>query len=361
MGRAALTLVILMLGGALPALAETAPTTGQDTVYTGAYSDDWVAAGDLGRLSQIGNPLTFGGTFHHPGEGADNTFHILDQVWQAGATPVANLEIFATSYEIAAGFHDAALIEWAGGVQQWLAAGEGRSLLLAPLVEMNGNWVPWGTDPGNYQIAFRRIHGLFTELGLDETMVRWVWGPNSSSTPPFSITDYWPGEDVVDIVGVSVYNFGGSRGWWGVWPIMDPAMEQLRTVAPDKPYLITQTGTGSSGGDKNRWIMDLFDYAASDPNLVGIVYFNFDKEADWKVWDDRGVAWGWLAANSDDRVRYHFPFNEWFQPGPIPFDPTPDPVELEPPTPTAAPSFAGTELERTSPSYQVRPTRARPE
>jgi hypothetical protein len=350
-----------MVLGAMPAAGSEAVGSAEDLIFTGAYSDDWVAAGDLGRLSQIGSPLTFGGTFHHPGEGASNTYWILEQVWQAGATPVANLEIFASSYEIAAGFHDAAVTEWTTGVQQWLAAGEGRSLFLAPLVEMNGDWVPWGMDPGNYQIAFRRIHGLLTDMGLDETQVRWIWGPNSSSSPPYDITDYWPGDDVVDVVGLSVYNFGGSRGWWDVWPIMDPAMEQLRAVAPNKPYLVTQTGSGSSGGDKNRWIMDLFDYLASDPNLVGLVYFNFDKESDWKVWDDRGVAWGWLAANSDPRVAYEFPFTPWFQPGPIPFDPTPEPAEPEPPSPSVAPRFDGAEFDHSSHTRQVRPTKARPE
>jgi hypothetical protein len=137
-------------------------------------------------------------------------------------------------------------------------------------------------------------------------------------------------------------------------------MAELRGVAPNKPYLVTQTGSGSVGGDKNRWIMDLFSYVATDPNLVGLVYFNFNKEADWKVWDDRGVAWGWLAANSDPRVGYRFPLTSWFQPGPIPFDPSPQPV-VEPTDPSVAPSFRGSELQHASAVRQIRPTRARPE
>jgi hypothetical protein len=143
---------------------------------------------------------------------------------------------------------------------------------------------------------------------------------------------------------------------------MDPVMEQLRTVAPEKPYLVTQTGSGSVGGDKNRWIMDLFSYVATDPNLIGLVYFNFDKEADWKVWDDRGVAWGWLAANSDPRVRYQFPLTSWFQPGPIPFDPTPEPERVEPVVPSVAPSFSGSELmQHASTVHRIKPIGARPE
>ena len=352
--------MLLSLIGGLPAMADVEVISGQDTVYSGAYSDDWVAAGDLGRLRQIGRPLTFGGTFHHPGEGASNTAWILEQVWQSGATPVANLEIFASAYEIAAGFHDPAILEWSVGVQQWLALGEGRSLFLAPLVEMNGDWVPWGMDPGNYQIAFRRIHDLISGTGINETQLRWVWGPNSSSKWPYTIADYWPGDDIVDVVGLSVYNFGGGQGWYDVWPIMEPAMAELRSVAPSKPYLVTQTGSGSSGGDKNRWIMDLFDYIAADGNLVGLVYFNFNKEADWKVWDERGVAWGWLAANTDERVAYEFPLTGWFQPGSLPFDPNPV-VEVIPPAPSAQPIFTGAELARTSTVKQPRPTSARPE
>ena len=72
-----------MVLGAMPAAGSEAVGSAEDLIFTGAYSDDWVAAGDLGRLSQIGSPLPFGGTFHHPGEGASNTYWILERVWQA--------------------------------------------------------------------------------------------------------------------------------------------------------------------------------------------------------------------------------------------------------------------------------------
>ena len=337
-------MVITMLA-AMPASAET-PISGRDLVYTGAYSDDWVAAGDLGQHSAIGQPLTFGGTFHHPLEGLTNTHWILDQVWEAGATPVANLEIFSTSYQIAAGFKDADILEWANSVRLWLDVDESRSLFIAPLVEMNGDWVPWGMDPGNYQIAFGRIHDMFTELGMDETKVRWIFGPNASSTWPHSIADYWPGEDVVDVIGLSAYNRGGSV-WYSFQDVVAPAMEELRALAPSKPFLITQIGTGSSGGDKHQWLIDMFDYSASDPNLVGFVYFNFNKESDWKVWDNSGVAWGWLRASVDPRVQYQFPLTGWFQPGSIPFDAAPEVIQDDEPASAASdtdPSFTGNEV-----------------
>lgn len=332
---------VLVLVGVMPAVAQETTISGRDTVYTGVYSDEWESFQDLSLASRVGPPITFGGTFHHPGEGASNTFWILEQVWRAGATPVANLEVPVSAYEIAAGFYDPQLAEWAASVKQWLDLGEGRSLFIAPMAEMNGDWVPWGMDPGNYQIAFRHVRSTFLGLGMGETQVRWVFAPNSISTWPHVITDYWPGGDVVDVVGLSAYNIGGVDNWLPVSGAMGEAANMLRSVAPDKPFLITQIATSSAGGDKNQWLIDMFDYIADDPNMVGFVYFNFHKEADWKVWDDSGVAWGWLLASQDERVNYQHPLTDWFRPGPLPFSTAPPAPEVVPdPTP---PVFTGDE------------------
>ena len=364
MARFSLVVSILMLLSVLPAAASEHALSGTDVVYTGAYSDDWGAGWDLRQHSAIGQPLTFGGTFHHPTEGMTNTHWILDQIWFAGATPVANLEIFATSYEVAAGFQDAELTEWATSVQIWLERDPTRSLLIAPMAEMNGDWVTWGMDPLNYQIAFRHIRDLFIEMGMDETKVRWVFAPNASSTWPHTIASYWPGADLVDAIGLSAYNRGGTE-WYSLQEVVDPALLELREIAPDKPYLLTQVGTGSSGGNKDQWLIDMFEYTASDPNLVGFVYFNFDKEADWKVWDDAGVAWGWLKGNVDPRVKYEFPLTSWFQPGPLAFNgqvvPQPAVEVIVPEVPAPEPSFTGSEAIATLVHSRRFFTAARPE
>jgi hypothetical protein len=319
--RAAVLTALAVLSAtlAVPALGES------DPVYVGIYSDQWNSELDIRNLGVVGErQVTFGGTFHRPDEGFANTFHILESVWRAEATPVANLEIFASSARIAAGDLDASITEWAGSVQAWLAQGDGRSLLIAPMAEMNGSWVPWGMDPTTFPDAFRRVVTIFRDLGMDETQVRWIWAPNSISSWPVAMTSFWPGSDYVDLVGFSAYNLGGEPdNWVSVTDSLHLASQVLRTVARDKPFLITQIGSGPDGGEQDQWIMDMVDFIREDPNMVGFVYFNFDKEADWRVWDGFEVSEGWARAMQQPQVAHEWPLSGWFQPGPISFDQSP--------------------------------------
>ena len=293
----------------------------QDVVYPGLYSAEWEAGDDLTAFGDAaGMPVTFGGTFHHLFEGEENTVFILDQIWQAGATPVANIEVHVSAADIASGAHDDEIRDWALGVQRWLDADPRHSLIMAPMQEMNGDWVVWGMDPYNYPAAYRRFVEIFAELGMGETQLRWMFAPNAISVFPFAASSYYPGDDVVDIVGLSAYNFGREFGEWStVDDVLFAVTQALRAFGRDKPFLITQIGSSLEGGDREAWLSEMFDFVASHPNYFGFVYFNFDKETNWRVWDGVSVAQGWTDALDDERVLYEFPFESWFRPGPIPF------------------------------------------
>lgn len=315
------------------ALAQTAdaveaPRTGRDTLLTGIYSDQWEAGHDLSGLSAT-TPfhLSLAGTFHLLRESEDGwspavTDRLLEQVWSAKATPLANVNVKHSAYQVARGDADADIALWAGRVRGWLDRGEGRSLLIAPMQEMNGNWVPYGMDPANYRIAFRRFVTIARANGLDETGVRWVFAPNGWSVPPHTMADYYPGDDIVDVVGLSAYNFGAIVDFWTPvdWAIT-AALEEARTFAPLKPFVIAQVGSSTAGGDRDAWIREMFRVTARDPNVVGLVYFNFNKETDWKIWDGVQAAPGWLDGSTSRAVRHIWPLTGWFMPGPIPFQP----------------------------------------
>jgi hypothetical protein len=294
---------------------------GRDLVMPGVFSSEWNSTVDIiGFNTAAGFPVTFAGTFHHLYEGVDNTYWILQRVWEAGAVPVAHLEMPLSSAQVASGAFDADITAWASGLQQWLDADASHVAIVAPLQEMNGNWVPWGMDPLNYRIAYRRVVSILGDLGVNETQVRWMFAPNGVSVFPYSATDYWPGADVVDIVGLSAYNFGQEFGEWNsVDDVLFDATEQLRAFARDKPFMISQVGTSLQGGDREEWLTEMFDFVARDPNHIGFLYFNFDKETNWTVWDGATVAPGWLTALEDERVAFGFPLEDWFRPGPIPF------------------------------------------
>lgn len=327
---ARLVLILLALTGCLlPARAmaseriELKPLT-HEVLLAGVYSDQWVAWPDLiGIGDAAGRKISLTGTFHHLWEsehGIDNTDYILEQAWSAQTTPVANLEIMAPAAAIASGTYDDQIAQWAGRVKAWTDKGGGRSLLLAPLQEMNGNWVPYGMDPAGFKAAYRRIVEIARDLGLDETKVRWVFAPNAWSVAPYSTSEYYPGDDIVDFVGISVYNFGsGVSRWTSVWDSGLAVLDELRSFAPYKPFLITQVGSSTTGGDRDAWLSDLFQTAAWDPNVVGLVYFNFHKETDWKLWDGSNLAEGWREGMRS--TAHIWPLSPWFQPGPLDFTP----------------------------------------
>jgi putative cell wall-binding protein len=298
-------------------------------VAGGIYSTEWSISTDLESLAAAtGKRVTFGGTFHdviendHLINSWSNTREILDEVWKGKATPFANVGINAPAHEIVRGTYDAKIAGWAAHVKQYLDLGAGRTVIIAPLQEMNLRATPWGCDPGSYRTAYRKFVDVFRSMGMDETKVRWAFAPNNWTSPGCgSIADYYPGDAYVDVIGISAYNWGtcvGSR-WESPAQIYGPALKELRTtVNAIKPYLIAQTAAPRSstcGGDQEQWIDNAFSYLSGDPNVVGLIWFNFDKETDWRVWTKPTISTGWSDAMSRSSTTYEWPLASWFKQG----------------------------------------------
>lgn len=297
------------------------------SILVGAYVDDW--SGDaLRAVNEKGQPVSIGGLFHNVDENntfsrvpeqSDRTGWLLERSWQQGATPFSNLQVDVSAAEIASGRHDAAINEWLDHVDAWLDRGEGRRLTIAPLQEMNGVWTPYGcyvndgqvvAEHESYRAAFRRVHDLIA-TSLDPTKVQISWAPNNESSAGCgTLTDFYPGSDYVDVVGISAFNFGEAPdgGWWRTPDeLIRPAVDMLRNVAADKPFLLAQTGSSEIGGNKNAWIVDLFEVVEADPNLVGLIWFDLDKfevgaDMDWEIGSGHIDAW-----RRSDSVEYVFP------------------------------------------------------
>jgi len=83
------------------------------------------------------------------------------------------------------------------------AAGEaGVPIFLRFANEMNGNWVPWYGNPKQYIDKFRLVADVFHQEAPDNVVM--VWAPND--IPVDTITQYYPGDEYVDWVGVSLYS-----------------------------------------------------------------------------------------------------------------------------------------------------------
>jgi len=341
----------------IPAVAAADDIDLEDQVYGGFYSSEFFASEDLEALGIAASALgrvTFGGTFHHVRENDhlegtwSNTREILDEVWKAAATPFANVVVDgASAAAIANGEHDAAIEEWATHIEQFLSIEDGlpqRSVIIAPLQEANGTWVPHGCDPANYQTAYRRFVDIFRSRGIDETRVRWAFAPNGwTPSGCGKIADYYPGDSYVDVLAFSAYNFGscfpGSQ-WTPVSWAVDGPIEDLTAIHPAKPIIVAQiaaprscdtveaSGMGEhrgTGGDQSAWVKDLFEHLRAKNNVAGFIWFNVMKVEpgnnseilmDWRIWDTTSwVSPGWKEGLP--RVRYRWPLSDWFRPGPL--------------------------------------------
>ncbi|MEV0355095.1 glycosyl hydrolase [Nocardia sp. NPDC050697] len=164
--------------------------------------------------------------------------------------------------------------------------------------EFNGDWYPWSGDPECYVRAWRRLHGL---IAAEAPGVRWIWSPNA----PFAQVPaaWYPGDEYVDVVGLDGYNWGTARpgGRW-VRPaeLFGPALAALRELG--KPVLVTEVGCAEAGGSKPAWITELVALLTADPAVAGFVWFDHDKETDWRLCSSPAAARA-MAAALDQEAR----------------------------------------------------------
>ncbi|GAA2514495.1 hypothetical protein Ahu01nite_082230 [Winogradskya humida] len=181
-------------------------------------------------------------------------------------------------------------------------AAQGKPLLVRWAWEMNGDWFEWGgasngKNADGYVSAWRRIHGIFADEGADN--VSWVWSPNWNSSPGDAwnkMQRYYPGDDYVDWVGVSGYNFYKESPATLFNPIVN-------AYGAKKPIIVTETAAIDFGGTtKADWTDDLAAYARRTPELSAIVWFDTDTHNDTNFRIDSTTAslaaYRRMAANS---------------------------------------------------------------
>ncbi|MER6269051.1 glycosyl hydrolase [Streptomyces sp900105755] len=202
---------------------------------------------------------------------------LVQKTWDYGALAFIAWEPFDASLkDIASGKEDDYIRTYAKSV---------KSLNLPVAIsfahEMNGFWYPWGSKKATaaqFTAAFKHVHDLFDDEGA--TQVIWVWSPNVvNPMPKVKLKPYWPGDDYVDWVGVIGYYAATGPSTYKT--LYGPTMSQVRSFTK-KPFIIAETAA-QAGERKPADIADLFQGTAERSDVVGLVWFNFDKETDWRI------------------------------------------------------------------------------
>lgn len=265
-----------------------------------------------------GKQLSLAGVFHFFYQ-SDAVPFMLTEIWNGGYTPFVNIYSDHSIQDIAAGGIDNQIRSWARGFATFANNGQ-RMAFLAPLQEMNGTWVPYGSsNPAYFKTAYQRIINIFEQEGVPSESVRWVFAPNGwSSTGWPGFEDYYPGDDIVDVVGFSAYNYGYSAGnpypkWETPQQLYQDFVNRIRVMAPSKPVFIAQTGSttyGPSGYDinlKNQWLTDAYSFAVSLEGVRGIIYYNANMKYDWAFYKSNLQFNGYVDGVAQDYYKYVSP------------------------------------------------------
>lgn len=174
-------------------------------------------------------------------------------------------------------------------VRQWAreAKAAGIPIFLRYASEMNGDWVVWHGDPQKYIDKFKMVHDIMAEEAPNVAM---VWSPGD--VPMYSMDAYYPGDDYVDWVGVSMYtepyeNGDPQQGNMQATSPIERLDHLYKTYADRKPLMISETAVSHYANLPQESFTDYgllnlqrlyevmpFKY----PRLKSITYFNVNLE-----------------------------------------------------------------------------------
>lgn len=151
--------------------------------------------------------------------------------------------------------------------------------------EMNADWTSYGGvvnlgDPNIFIAVWQRIYRIFREEGVDNCI--WIFNPHDRQAPPSKWNNslsYYPGNAYTQMIGVTGYNNGTYYAKWAeVWrefdDIYDLIWEEYSPHFSSFPWIITEFASSGIGGDKVKWIKNMFDHIHDYPNIRIAVWFS---------------------------------------------------------------------------------------
>lgn len=177
-----------------------------------------------------------------------------------------------TMQKIIDGDFDSDLKNWAREAKQ-----VPYPLLVEFGTEVNGNWFPWNgeyngkdskTNYGSpalfdgmerFRDAYRHIITICNNAGANN--ITWFYHVDIYSSPESgwnNMSGYYPGDNYIDWIGVSVYGPQDKQeGWWSFEDVLDDSWDELLSISKTgKPIALLEWGVIDypSVGNKATWI-----------------------------------------------------------------------------------------------------------
>jgi endoglucanase len=142
-------------------------------------------------------------------------------------------------------------------------------------------WAGW--EPENYIFAYRRMIDICRE---EAPRINVMWSPLGYA----NMADYYPGDEYVDLIGLSVFGFqqweedvlGRSLTFED---ILGPRYD--RAAQFGKPIVVPELGYSGNADYVEQWENTIRQRNPRFPDLVGVVYFNQREVYPWP--DNHGL------------------------------------------------------------------------
>ncbi|MET0930658.1 MAG: OpgC domain-containing protein, partial [Aeromicrobium sp.] len=228
--------LLLVLGAGPAAAADAVPAP--DGPYIGPVLD-WTDDSAREYADRLGTtPSLFAQSVRYPLTQDDRTYlrQFVEQAAQQGSLAFLTLEPTVALDELTT-----ADAEALGRQLVTLHRRNDTTFIVRFAPEMNGSWTPWGQQPAAYRAAFRTVAEAVHRATPHASM---LWSPAYGAGYPFGrafgavdgsgprvvgqldtdddgtvdasdepYSPYWPGEEAVDWVGLSIYHYGRAQSF----------------------------------------------------------------------------------------------------------------------------------------------------
>lgn len=182
-------------------------------------------------------------------------------------------------YEILDGKYDDYFTTYAKAVKKF-----SHPILLRLDNEMNGQWCPYSSfyfskDTDLFKEVWHHIYNIFKANQVNNVL--WVWNPNDESSPRpkwNNYLNYYPGDNYVDVIGMTGYNSGTAvpgEPWREFADIYQPLYAQYARYF-DQPMIIGEFGCASVGGDKPSWMQKMFDQIGQYDRIKVAIWWDYN-------------------------------------------------------------------------------------
>jgi beta-mannanase len=188
-----------------------------------------------------------------------------------------------TNGKVSGGSYDTYIRSWAVAIKSW-----GQPLRLRFAHEMNGTWYPWAdgvnsNKAGSYVSAWLHVQSIFRQVGTSN--VTWIWSPQAPYPGLTALSQVFPGDPAVDEAALDGYNWSTrlpGTTWTTFAGVFQSGITQLAALTT-RPISIGEVGCPETGGNKAQWINDTWKTLSSWRQVRGLVWFDHNKEADWRL------------------------------------------------------------------------------